>query len=66
MSITASSLARRAHQYKRHAKMGQLAQSVQASTGESVNLAYVDEGTTGPKAADAAKVHSTELTRSSS
>ena len=36
------------------AEVGRLAQAVQSSTGQSVNLAYVDGGYTGPKAADAA------------
>ena len=40
------------------AEVGRLAQAVQASTGQSVDLAYVDQGYTGPKAADAAKVSS--------
>ena len=41
--------------------MGRLAQAVQSSTGQSVDLAYVDGGYTGPKAADAAKAHGIEL-----
>ena len=39
------------------AEVGRLAQAVQASTGRSVDLAYVDQGYTGPGAADAAKAH---------
>jgi transposase len=39
------------------AEVGRLAQAVQASTGQSFDLAYVDQGYTGSKAADAAKVH---------
>ena len=41
--------------------MGRLAQAVQSSTGQSVDLAYVDGGYTGPKAADAAKARGTAL-----
>ena len=43
------------------AEVGCLAQAVQASTGQSVDLAYVDQGYTGRKAADAAKAHGIEL-----
>ena len=43
------------------AEVGRPAQAVQSSTGQSVDLAYVDQGFTGPKAADAAKARSTEL-----
>ncbi|MDJ0388862.1 IS5 family transposase [Roseomonas sp. E05] len=43
------------------AEVGRLAQAVQASTGQSVDLAYVDQGYTGSKAADAAKAHGIEL-----
>ena len=43
------------------AEVGRLAQAVQASTGQSVDLAYVDQGYTGPKAADAAKAHGIKL-----
>ena len=43
------------------AEVGRLAQAVQASTGQSVDLAYVDQGYTGRKAADAAKAHGIEL-----
>jgi hypothetical protein len=37
------------------AEAGRLAQAVQASTGQSVDLAYVDQDYTGPEAAHAAK-----------
>jgi transposase len=43
------------------AGVGRLAQAVQASTGQSVDLAYVDQGYTSSKAADAAKAHGIEL-----
>jgi transposase len=43
------------------AEVGRLAQVVQASTGQSVDLAYVDQGYTGSKAADAVKAHGTAL-----
>ena len=43
------------------AELGRLAQAVQASTGQSVDLAYVDQGYTGPKAADAAMAHGIKL-----
>jgi transposase len=43
------------------AEVGRLAQAVQASTGQSVELAYVDQGYTGTRAADAAKAHGIEL-----
>jgi transposase len=43
------------------AEVGRLAQAVQSSTGQSVDLAYVDQGYTGRKAADAAKAHGIEL-----
>ncbi|MHB0732428.1 transposase, partial [Roseomonas mucosa] len=43
------------------AEVGRLAQAVQVSTGQSVDLAYVDQGYTGRKAADAAKAHGIEL-----
>ena len=43
------------------AEVGRLAPAVQASTGQSVDLAYVDQGYTGPKAADAAKAHGIKL-----
>jgi transposase len=39
------------------AAVGRLAEAVQAATGQSINLAYVDQGYTGQKAADAAKAH---------
>ncbi|MFC7689634.1 transposase [Paeniroseomonas aquatica] len=34
---------------------------MQISTGQSVGLAHIDQGYTGPKAADAAKAHRIEL-----
>ncbi|WP_236034063.1 IS5 family transposase [Belnapia mucosa] len=43
------------------AEVGRLARAVQSTTGQSVDLAYVDQGYTGPKAADAAKAHGIEL-----
>jgi transposase len=41
--------------------VGQLAQAVQVATGESVDLAYVDQGYTGERAAAAARAHGIEL-----
>jgi transposase len=38
-----------------------LAKAIQAATGNSVSLAYVDQGYTGQRAADAAKAHGIEL-----
>jgi transposase len=43
------------------AQVGQLAQAVQLATGESVDLAYVDQGDTGEKPAAAAREHGIEL-----
>jgi transposase len=43
------------------AEVGRLAQAVQVSTGHSIDLAYVDQGYTGSKAADAAKAHGIAL-----
>lgn len=43
------------------AEVGRLAQAVQASTGQSVELAYVDQGYTGARASDAAKAHGIAL-----
>ncbi|ONG57896.1 IS5 family transposase [Pseudoroseomonas deserti] len=43
------------------AEVGRLARAVQASTGESVDLAYVDQGFPGARAAAAAKAHGIEL-----
>lgn len=43
------------------AEVDRLAGAVQASTGQSVGLAHVDQGYTGQKAADAAKKHGIEL-----
>ena len=42
-------------------EVGRLAQAVQASTGQSVELAYVDQGYTGARAADAARANGIEL-----
>ena len=38
-----------------------LAQAIQSGTGNSVSLAYVDQGYTGQRAADAARLHGIEL-----
>jgi transposase len=43
------------------AEVGRLAQAVQDATGQSVDLAYVDQGYTGQKAAEAARAHEIEL-----
>ena len=43
------------------AEVGRLAEAVQAATGESVTLAYVDQGYTGPTCAEAASDHGIEL-----
>jgi len=43
------------------AEVGRLAQGIQAATGESVNLAYVDQGYTGERAAEAAREQGIEL-----
>jgi transposase len=43
------------------AQVGQLAAQVQTATGQSVELAYVDQGYTGQKAAEAAAVHGIRL-----
>jgi transposase len=43
------------------AQVGRLAEAVQAATGESVELAYVDQGYTGEAAADAAAQHGIKL-----
>jgi transposase len=43
------------------AAVGRLAEAVQAATGQSIDLAYVDQGYTGRKAADAAKAHGIDL-----
>jgi transposase len=42
-------------------QVGQLAQAVQAVTGETVELAYVDQGYTGDNAAQAAQEHGLRL-----
>jgi transposase len=43
------------------AEVGRLAEAVQSATGQSVDLAYVDQGYTGQRAANAAKEHGIEL-----
>jgi transposase len=43
------------------AQVGQLAEQIQALTGESVELAYVDQGYTGPEPAEAAAGHGIQL-----
>ena len=43
------------------AQVGRLAEAVQAATGDSVDLAYVDQGYTGEKPAKAARAHGIEL-----
>jgi transposase len=43
------------------AQVGALSKTVQAVTGKSVELAYVDQGYTGEKAAEAAKKHKIQL-----
>jgi transposase len=43
------------------AQVAELAEAVQKATGESVELAYVDQGYTGRKPAEAAKAHGIEL-----
>jgi len=43
------------------AQVGDLAQAVQEATGHNVTLAWVDQGYTGPDAAQAAKEHGIEL-----
>jgi transposase len=42
-------------------QVGALAQAVQAATGDSVQLAFVDQGYTGQRASDAAKEHGIKL-----
>ena len=46
-------------QERRH--VGELAQTAQDATGESVELAYVDQGYTGERAAEEAKAHGMRL-----
>lgn len=41
--------------------MGELAEAVREATGESVELAYVDQGYTGERAANAAQAHGIRL-----
>jgi transposase len=43
------------------AQVAELAEAVQAVTGEHVELAYVDQGYTGPDAAEAAAAHGIQL-----
>ena len=43
------------------AEVGHLAEAVQEATGDSVSLAYVDQGYTGDRAAEAAQAHGIEL-----
>ena len=43
------------------AAVGHLAEAVQAATGQSVELAYIDQGYTGQKAIGAAKAHGIDL-----
>jgi transposase len=43
------------------AKVSELAERVQAETGETVEIAYVDQGYTGENAADAAEEHGIKL-----
>lgn len=43
------------------AQVGQLAEAVQAATGDTVDLAYVDQGYTGEKPAKAARTHAIGL-----
>lgn len=43
------------------AQVGALAEAVQVATGESVELAFVDQGYTGPAAAEAASAHGIRL-----
>jgi transposase len=46
---------------KDRAKVSELAERVQAETGETVEIAYVDQGYTGENAADAAEEHGIRL-----
>jgi len=43
------------------AKVGRIAKAIQAQPGDSVEVAFVDQGYTGEKPADAAKEHGIEL-----
>src|SRR5918998_3870409 len=43
------------------AEVGRLAKAVQAATGENVEIAFVDQGYTGEKPAEAAHAHGIEL-----
>lgn len=42
-------------------EVGKLSEQIQEATGESVELAYVDQGYTGDRAADAAQSHGISL-----
>ena len=42
-------------------QLGELAQAVQHVTGDNVELAYVDQGYTGERAAEAAQAHGIKL-----
>jgi len=44
-----------------HAQVAELAERVQAETGETVEIAFVDQGYTGENAADAAQEHGIKL-----
>ena len=44
-------------------QVGELARAVQEATGESVELAYVDQSYTGERAATEAEAHGTEFLR---
>jgi len=43
------------------AEVGRIAKAIQAETGDSVEVAFVDQGYTGEKPAEAAKAHGIEL-----
>ena len=43
------------------AEVGRLSQAMQSTTGQNVELAYVDQGCTGPRTADATKAHGIAL-----
>jgi transposase len=49
------------HEIRDRAQVGQLAQAVQAVTGNNVELAYVDQGYSGDEAAQAAAGHGLRL-----
>jgi transposase len=50
-----------ANEQERGAWVGELAEAVQEATGESVELAYVDEGYTGERPAEEAEAHGMRL-----